>query len=92
MGIVIVLQYRGEKARLFDVYREDAPKYLDGFFGDDLRRLKLPTPHEYRLKAWYASRILCRWETWGDKDINYQLLHAIDDIKEKEDCLAELEM
>lgn len=67
MGIVIVLQYRGEKARLFDVYREDAPKYLDGFFGDDLRRLKLPTPHEYRLKAWYASRILCRWETWGDK-------------------------
>lgn len=67
MGIVFVFQYRGEKARLFSVYRDDASKYLEGFFGDDLRRFKLPVdPHECHLKAWRASRVLCKWETRRD--------------------------
>ena len=65
MGIVFVFQYRGEKGRLFGVYRDDASKYLAGFFGDDLRRFMLPDPHECHLKAWHASRVLCKWETWG---------------------------
>ena len=66
MGIVFVFQYRGDKGRLFGVYRDDASKYLAGFFGDDLRRFNLPDPHECHLRAWHASRVLCKWETWGD--------------------------
>lgn len=67
MGIVIVFQYKGEKARFFDVYRDDESKYLDRFFRDDLRRLRIPAPQECHLKAWRASRILCKWDTWGYK-------------------------
>ena len=63
MVLGIKIQYRAEKARMFNAYQEDLSKYLEGFLGEDLKRFKLPMPDDCVLKAWRTGWVVCRWYT-----------------------------
>ncbi|KAH9918508.1 uncharacterized protein B0H18DRAFT_1031097 [Fomitopsis serialis] len=41
MAVTMLIQYRADKARLFNIYQEDAERYLAGFLGDDCGRFVL---------------------------------------------------
>ncbi|KAH9831982.1 uncharacterized protein C8Q71DRAFT_778945 [Rhodofomes roseus] len=60
--LTLLIQYRAEKARLFNIYQEDTDKYLAGFLGDDLRTLGLPAPAECMLRAWRTGFVVCTWD------------------------------
>ncbi|KAH9918510.1 uncharacterized protein B0H18DRAFT_1031139 [Fomitopsis serialis] len=62
MAVTMLIQYRADKARLFNIYQEDAERYLAGFLGDDLRTLGLPMPHECVFKSWRTGFVLCNWD------------------------------
>lgn len=63
MVLSMKIQYRAEKARLFNAYQEDSSKYLAGFLGEDLQRFKLPLPDDCGLRAWRTAWVMCRWYT-----------------------------
>ncbi|KAH9918512.1 uncharacterized protein B0H18DRAFT_1031190 [Fomitopsis serialis] len=81
MAVTMLIQYRADKARLFNIYQEDAERYLAGFLGDDLRTLGLPMPHECVFKSWRTGFVLCNWDAADGSSLHRQLIAAFQDIR-----------
>ncbi|KZT70669.1 hypothetical protein DAEQUDRAFT_810545 [Daedalea quercina L-15889] len=85
--VTLAINYKGEKARLFNVWKDDSQRYLNEFVNGDIQALGLPPAHTCAC-TWRSGVMKCMWNANEGSTTQTLISQAFQAIRFDPSCLA----
>ncbi|TFY53847.1 hypothetical protein EVJ58_g9213 [Rhodofomes roseus] len=86
--ISLYIRYKGEKARLFNQWKDDTQKYIESFVNEDIEALGLPQYHSCE-STWRSAAIKCVWTITHKGPLEGTILSAFQNVRSYPTLLAD---